>query len=90
MPEKSGIYGNIWDILADFLKSATLQIFDYQAILEKRNEMEYAIRDVVIDIKMETIRKGSPHTLRLTKTQYAYERELAKWKEDVGLLEKLK
>lgn len=90
VPKKSGIYGNVWDILADFLKSATLQIFDYQAILEKRNEMEYAIRDVVIDIKMETIRKGSPHTLRLTKTQYAYERELAKWKEDVGLLEKLK
>ncbi|WPQ64837.1 hypothetical protein SIO70_08140 [Chitinophaga sancti] len=90
VPKKSGIYGYIWDILADFLKSDTLQIFDYQAILEKRNEMECAIRDVVIDIKMETIRKGSPHTLRLTKTQYAYERELAKWKEDVGLLEKLK
>lgn len=90
VPKKSGIYGNVWDILADFLKSDTLQIFDYQAILEKRNEMEYAIRNVVIDIKMETIRKGSPHTLRLTKTQYAYERELAKWKEDVEILEKIK
>ncbi|WPV69295.1 2OG-Fe(II) oxygenase [Chitinophaga sp. LS1] len=90
VPKKSGIYGYVWDILADFLKSATLQIFDYQAILEKRNEMEYAIRDVVIDIKMETIRKGSPHILRLTKTQYAYERELAKWKEDVEILGKMK
>ncbi|WP_440135034.1 2OG-Fe(II) oxygenase [Chitinophaga sancti] len=90
VPKKAGIYGDVWDILADFLKSATVQIFNYQAILEKRKEMEYAIGDVVIDIEMETIRRGSPHTLRLTKTQYAYERELAKWKEDVEILEKIK
>jgi hypothetical protein len=51
--------------------------------------MESEVRSVTIDLRLETIKKGSPHTLRLTKTQDAYERELAKWKIDVGLLEKV-
>jgi hypothetical protein len=38
---------------------------------------------------METLKKGTPHTLRLTKTQDHYNRELKKWNEDVNLLEKL-
>lgn len=88
VPKKSGIYSDAWNILADFLKSPTLQVLDYQALQAKRSSMEYAIKSVVIDIKMETIRKGSPHTLRLTKTQNAYQRELAKWKKDVELLKK--
>jgi hypothetical protein len=88
VPKKSGIYEVVWNILADFLKSSTLQFFDYQALQVKRAEMEYAIKSVAIDIKMETIRKGSPHILRLTKTQDAYQRELAKWKKDVELLKK--
>ena len=52
--------------------------------------MEYAIKSVTIDLKMETIRKGSPHTLRLTKTQAAYERSLKKWEVDVELLKRLR
>ncbi len=51
--------------------------------------MESAIINVTIDLRTETIRKGSPHTLRLIKTQDAYERELAKWKTDVDLLKKV-
>jgi len=82
-------YKSVWNILADFLESPTLQVFDYQAMQAKRTEMEHAIRSVTIDIKMETIRKGSPHTLRLTKTQDAYQKELAKWKKDVELLKRV-
>jgi hypothetical protein len=62
---------------------------DYQSLQANRKEMEHAIRSVTIDIKMETIRKGSPHTLRLIKTQDAYQRELAKWKKDAELLKKV-
>ena len=39
---------------------------------------------------MSTIRKGRPYTLRLTKTQAAYERKLREWEEDVAILEQLK
>ncbi|HWK03813.1 MAG TPA: 2OG-Fe(II) oxygenase [Puia sp.] len=88
LPKSAGGYKEVWDILADFLKSPTLQVFEYQALQTNRKEMEHAIRNVTIDIKMETIRKGSPHSLRLTKTQDAYLKELAKWKKDVELLKK--
>lgn len=79
----------IWSILADFLQSPTQQVFDYQKKQNFRTDMEYAIRSVTIDLKMETIKKKSPYTLRLTKTQDAYEREMAKWRKDVELLSKI-
>lgn len=88
VPKTSAYHKKVWAILEDFLQSPTLQLFDYAKIQAQRLEMENAIRNVTIDIKMETIKKGSPHTLRLTKTQDAYERDLAKWKVDVGLLKK--
>ena len=43
-----------------------------------------------LDLKMETIKKGSPHTLRITKTQSSYQRPMQMWNEDVELLEKVK
>ena len=42
-----------------------------------------------LDLKMETIKKGSPYTLKLTKTQAAYEKALREWQEDLGILEQL-
>ena len=89
IPKNAGGYKEVWNILADFLRSPTQQVLDYQSLQAKRKDMEYAIRSVTIDIKMETIRKGSPHTLRLIKTQDAYQRELAKWKKDAELLKKV-
>src|ERR1019366_6734462 len=56
VPKISGGYRDVWNTLAHFLKSPTLQVFDYQALQAKRTEMEHAIRNVTIDIKMETIR----------------------------------
>lgn len=79
-----------WEILRPFLESKTEQIFDYAKNQSYRKDMEYAIKSVTIDLKMETIRKGSPHTLRLTKTQAAYERSLKKWEVDVELLKRLR
>ena len=51
--------------------------------------MESAIRNVTIDLDLETIRKGSPHTLRLTKNTKAYKAELKKWEQDCVLMRKL-
>ena len=52
--------------------------------------METAIADAKLDLRTETIRKGSPHTLRLIKTQDAYEKQIGEWYEDVVLLEQVK
>lgn len=86
---KSTYNTRIWDILTPFLISPTQQVFDYARIQSERNSMESAISNVTIDLKMETIKRGSPHTLRLTKTQAAYENDLKRWHIDVALLKKL-
>jgi hypothetical protein len=78
-----------WQVLKEFLESPHQQVFDYRAVQHQRNEMEQAISRVVIDLRTETIRKGSPHTLRITKTQAAYNRQMKDWNEDVMLLEKI-
>ena len=88
LPKTSPYYNKVWSILADFIQSPIQQVFDYQKVQAERTEMENAINNVTIDLKMETIKKGSPHTLRLIKTQDAYQKELKKWEEDVELLKK--
>ncbi|MCB0559288.1 MAG: 2OG-Fe(II) oxygenase [Phaeodactylibacter sp.] len=89
-PPKTERYEHLWKILRPFLNSPTQQVFDYRQNQSYRSEMESAINSVEIDLKMQTIKKGSPHTLRLTKTQAAYERALKEWEEDVAILEQLK
>ena len=79
-----------WAILATFLQSPDESVFDYRKNQHERSELESAIHNVTIDLKMETIKKGTPHTLRITKTQAAYQRQMQRWNEDVELLEKVK
>ena len=78
-----------WQLLKAFLESPTEQVFDYRKNQSERNDLENAITHVTIDLKTETIRKGSPHTLRITKTQAAYNREMKSWNEDLELLNKI-
>lgn len=82
-------YKKQWQMLKDFLESPIESVFDFRRKQDERNEMETAIRNAVVDLQCETIRKGSPHTLRITKTQDAYHRLVKKWQTDVALLEKL-
>lgn len=86
----SNHYKRQWAILKDFIESPTENIFDYAIRQSERSEMENAIKNVVIDLKCETIRKGSPHTLRIIKTRKAYEKKLKDWKQDMLLLRQLK
>jgi CRISPR/Cas system-associated exonuclease Cas4 (RecB family) len=78
-----------WQLLKAFLESPVEQIFDYRKNQSERNDLENAIRHIVIDLKTETIKKGSPHILRITKTQAAYNREMKDWNEDLDLLNKI-
>lgn len=88
VPSSTGHHSKIWQLLSSFLQSPTQQVFDYRKAQAERSDMEYAIKSVTIDLTMETIRSGLPHTLRITKTQQAYKKELAQWNEDVKILNK--
>jgi hypothetical protein len=79
-----------WSLLSAFLASPDERVFNYRKNQIERTAMEYAIKNVAIDLKTETIKKGSPHTLRITKTQADYQRQLKEWHEDVALLGKVK
>lgn len=79
-----------WSILKEFLESPKDAVYDYKARQHDRGIMEDAVNSVAMDIKMETIKKGSPQTLRLTKTNASYQRALKQWQEDVDFLDKIK
>ncbi|MFK7979021.1 MAG: hypothetical protein AB8G86_03485, partial [Saprospiraceae bacterium] len=86
---KADYYKNELEIIRSFLESPSQQVFDYSRRESIRKQMASAIKNVTIDLRMETIRSGSPHTLRLIKTQSAYELALKHWEEDSDLLMRL-
>lgn len=88
VPDAPG-YAGQWKLLAEFLQSPVLQVYDYRKNQHERDTMECAIQNVEIDLATETIRKGSPHTLRIIKTKAAYDRQLKQWNEDAALLTKV-
>lgn len=88
MPSTTG-YTEQWKLLKTFLESPDQQVFDFRKNQHERNYVENAISNAVVDLKTETIKTGSPHTLRITKTQAAYHKEVKKWKEDSELLNKI-
>jgi len=75
--------------LQSFLNSPLEDVYEYRKNKVERDQLESLIHNVVIDLKTETIKKGSPHTLRISKTQANYERLLKMWNEDVKLLTKI-
>jgi hypothetical protein len=87
---KTDQHKDLWKILEPFLNSPTQRVFDYVKNEAHRSAMEWAIKSAEVDLEMETIKKGRPYTLRLTKTQASYERRLKEWEEDVLLLKKMK
>ena len=86
---KSDHNKEMWKTLTPFLTSPTEKVFEYRMAEAYRNSMASAILNVTIDLTMETLKKGSPHVLKLTKTQTAYEKDLKEWHEDVGILGKI-
>ncbi len=88
LPETKS-YGEQWEILKPFMESPDDMRFDFCRKLNERTAMSEAIRKVTVDLKTETIRKGSPHTLRITKTQDSYVVARREWEGDVVLLGRL-
>ena len=71
------------------MESPAEQFMDFRKNEKERSVVEHAIKSEVIDLRTETIKKGSPHILRITKTQADYERQNKNWHKDVALLEKV-
>lgn len=72
------------------MESPTQDVFDFRRKQRERSQMEDAIKNEKVDLKMTTIRQGSPHILRITKTQKAYLNSMKEWRKDGELLEELK
>ncbi len=89
VPETESYYQDELEEIRSFLESPSQQVFDYRRNERIRKAMASAIKSVTLDLRMETIRSGSPHTLRLIKTQSAYELALKHWEEDSDLLARL-
>ncbi len=89
VPKHRDYNKKIWEILTPFLQSPTQQVFDYVKNESARSNMTSAISNVTVDLKTQTIKSGRPYTLRITKTQDAYEKKLKMWEEDLALLKKL-
>lgn len=85
----SKYYDDVWKMLSGFLKSPTQKTFDYRANESYRSKVESAIANVTIDLATTTIKIGRPYTLKITKTQTAYKKELKIWQEDMKLLQQL-
>lgn len=88
MPQTT-YYTDQWKTLQQFIESPSEHVFEYRKSQRDRSEMESAIKNVVIDLKTETVKKGSPHTLVITKTQAEYNKALNAWKVDVEYLNKV-
>ncbi|MBK8042249.1 MAG: hypothetical protein IPK21_06070 [Haliscomenobacter sp.] len=86
-PMPSPIRDGALGIIRNFMESPTESVFHYQAIEAQRAAMEFAIQHANLDLDRETLNRGRPYTLRLTKNQASYERALQEWGEDVGLME---
>jgi hypothetical protein len=82
-------FKNNWAILEPFMQSPTTQVLEYRRVQKERDDMEYTIRNSDADLKTETIKKGSPYTLLITKTQDHYLRQMKIWNHDCMILEKL-
>jgi translation elongation factor EF-G len=88
VPQKKG-YEKQWAELSLFLKDPQMDTIDIRRNQNERDEIKNAINNVIVDLKTETIKKGSPHTLRITKTEEAYKRAMKYWEEDAKLLAKV-
>lgn len=75
-----------WKLLSAFMASPTEYVYEYRKNQDYRERMERIIKNSSADLTCETIRKGSPYTLKLTKNQNSYKKSMREWEKDVELL----
>ncbi len=79
----------VWQELRAFMESPIEQVLDYKRAQQERDIIVNALNAEDVDLQTYTIKKGSPHTLRLIKTQSSYERAVKNWEQDRTLWERL-
>lgn len=85
VPENSGTAKE----LLRFLRDPDAQHFAYRAAQHLRSEMENLIRHHRLDLDTRTEKKGSPHTLHLTKNRAIYHKAVKIHREDVQRMKAL-
>ena len=88
LPESTK-HKNQFKILEKFISSPYESAFDFKTNQVERSLMENAIVSSEVDLEFETIRKGSPHTLRIMKNHKSYNIKLKLWLEDLALYERV-
>jgi hypothetical protein len=77
------------ELLKDFCENPNIYTLDYRKAEQERKEMQSRINHYHLDIITDTIKKGSPYTLRLTKNTNTYNRFMKEFEEDGKMLGKL-
>lgn len=75
--------------VSGFLRSPTQATWDLRAAERDRRHVEQHLLHAGADVAFHTVRQGSPHTLRVTKTQASYERRVVQRREDLATLARL-
>ncbi|SBT08004.1 conserved hypothetical protein [Candidatus Accumulibacter aalborgensis] len=75
--------------LSAFLADPLRSVWTFKAVQADRSHVENSIRRYDCDIRHETLRRGSPHSLVCTKTQASFERRVAQRKKDLDDRERL-
>jgi len=62
----------LWNILIPFLVSPTIESIEYRKAETFRRSMESLISNAGLDVDIRTVKKGTPHTLVITKNEASY------------------
>ena len=86
---KEALPAKFYQLLVEFFQSPDQLHFDYSFAQKHRDELERALYHADLDIKTETVKRGSPYTLRITKTNKKYKHLHGQWKKDIMHLKAL-
>ncbi len=77
-------------LLYQFCNNALDKVFEYRAAQTMRSQVESYIASYKLDISCTTIKKGTPHTLVLTKNENTYHKKMQGYNKDIVYLSGLK
>jgi hypothetical protein len=72
-----------------FLLSPTQSSLDYRAKESDRSSLESVVEQAKVDLNMQTIKTGTPYTLRLTKNTASHDKRHQYWRTDMGYLREM-
>jgi predicted 2-oxoglutarate/Fe(II)-dependent dioxygenase YbiX len=75
--------------LSRFLADPTREAWSFKAVQTDRSHLENTIAHSNCDLDLETLRRGSPHSLVCTKNQASYERRAQQRKKDLADLARI-